>query len=155
MEIESSHCMGGALTFFTLLALFHQIYSIAPTKPIANAYFLLDESQHILPRCSKEIIVTNFPKITKKKLHKDWHITTIKPGTELLVDLLIFLQCTVLYSGIIFWKKKVIFWSNGFLIVRSYGVIFPLASYLFSPLDSVYGPSSIQFTNLKFGGCPF
>ena len=41
------------------------ISCIAPTNPIANAYFLPDESQHTLPRCSKEIIVTNFPKINK------------------------------------------------------------------------------------------
>ena len=37
----------------------------APTKSIANAYFLPDESQHTLPGSSKEIIVTNFPKINK------------------------------------------------------------------------------------------
>ena len=55
----------------------------------------------------REIWISRLSKMWISRGHKGQN-NIIKPGTELLVDLLIFLQCTVLYSGIIFWKKK--FW---------------------------------------------
>ena len=36
VEIESSHCVGGALTFFTIIALFSKIYLETKTKVSAR-----------------------------------------------------------------------------------------------------------------------
>ena len=84
VEIESSHCMGGALTLFTLLALFQQIYrqrhNVLETKTKVSArkiYFLSSFQSNSYIQFRQELIQYFLFILSKFE-----YLTTIQHGIQ-------------------------------------------------------------------------